>query len=168
MSGVEAPNFAVLLGPFIGEVPEDGRPRFLALLERGAAERYRGWARELPEHAETLLACAAREDEIADRVERLFPIAAELEKEIARPLPRARDAYYDVFAGVALLDQLALQASAERQGAAAWRGMAGQHDDPATREELERCARLEEASADELEALTARSQAASTAGSQSA
>lgn len=156
MSEIEAPNFAILLGPFIGEVPEDGRPRFLALLERGAAERYRGWARELPEHAETLRACADREDEIADRVEALFPVAAELEKEIARPLPRARDTYMDVFAGVPVLDQLAVQACAERQGAAAWRGMAASQDDAAVREELEGCALLEEASADALEALTGR------------
>ena len=153
MSNVKAPNFAVLLGPFIAEVPEDGRPRFLALLERGAAERYRGWARELPEHAEMLLACAAREDEIADRVEKLYPIAAALEKEIAQPLPRARDAYFGVFADLSIRDQLAIQASAERQGAAAWRGLASQHPDPASREELERCALLEETSANQLDAL---------------
>jgi hypothetical protein len=153
MSNVQAPNFAVLLGPFIGEVPEEGRPRFLALLERGAAERYRAWARELPEHAGTLLACAEREDEIADRVEAVFPVAAELEKEVARPLPRARDVYYDVFAGMPVRDQLAVQADAERQGAAAWRGLATQQEDAAVREELERCARLEEASAEALEAL---------------
>ena len=153
MTDVQAPNFAILLGPFIAEVPEQGRPRFLALLERGAAERYRDWARELPEHAETLLACAEREDEIADRVEAIFPIATELQEEIARPLPRARDVYYDVFAGLPLQDQLAVQADAERQGAAAWRGLAGGHEDAAVREELERCARLEEASAEALEAL---------------
>lgn len=153
MSGSDAPNFAVLLGPFISEVPEEGRPRFLALLERGAAERYRAWARELPEHGETLLACAAREDEIADRVEKLYPIAPALEKEIAQPLPRARDAYLDVFAGLPVRQQLAIQASAERQGAAAWRGLASQHEAEAVRQELERCARLEEASADQLDSL---------------
>ncbi len=160
MSGREAPNFALLLGPFIREVPEAGRARFLALLERGAAARYRSWARELPEHAEMLLGCAERENEIADRVEKLFPISAELEKAIAQPLPRARDAYYDVFAGVPVLDQLAMQARAERQGAAAWRGLASQHPDPTTRQELERCARLEEASADPLEALRPQPNAA--------
>ena len=36
---------------------------------------------------------------------------------------------------------------------AAWRGLAGGHEDAAVREELERCARLEEASAEALEAL---------------
>ena len=153
MSDIEAPNFATLLAPFIVEVPEEGRPRFLALLERGAAARYRAWARELPEHAAILRACADREDEIADRVESLFPIAPELEKQIAEPLPRARDTYYDVFAGVPLLDQLAIQANAERQGAAAWRGMAASHEDAAVREELERCAQLEEESATALETL---------------
>ena len=153
MSDVEAPNIGLLLGPFIAEVPEEGRPRFLGLLERGAAERYRAWARELPEHAAVLLGCAEREDEIADRVEKLFPISAELEKEIARPLPRARDAYYGVFDGVPVLGQLEIQASAERQGATAWRGLARQHPDAAAREELEHCAFLEEASAERLDSL---------------
>ena len=58
MSPVEAPNFAVLLGPWIADIPNEAVPRFLALLERGAAERYRGWADQLPELAEGLLECA--------------------------------------------------------------------------------------------------------------
>ena len=61
MTDVQAPNFAILLGPFIGEVPEEGRPRFLALLERGAAERYRAWA-------EALLAGVGRDRRVADGV----------------------------------------------------------------------------------------------------
>lgn len=155
MSDLEIPNFAVLLGAFMGEVPQEGLPYFLSLLERGAAERYRGWARELPEKAEALLACADREDEIADRVQKLFPIAAEIEKQVNQPLPAARNAYYDAFTGHPVLDQLRIQADAERQGAAAWRGIASQHTDTAVREELERCAQLEEASADQLDGLLA-------------
>jgi hypothetical protein len=147
MSEIEAPNFAVLLGPYIAEVPAEGRPRFLALLERSAAERYRGWARDLPEHAEGLLACADREDEIADRIEKLFPIGPELLKRVEAPLPSAKQTYYDVFAEHSPLDQLRIQADAERQGAAAWCGIADAQSDPAVKEEIERCARLEEQSA---------------------
>ena len=153
MNRIEVPNFAVLLGPFMREVPQEGIPHFLSLLERGAAERYRSWARELPEHAEGLLACAAREEEIADRVQKLFPVAAAREEQGTALLPAARDAYYQVMAGHPVLDQLRIQADAERQGAAAWRSFASQHDDAAICEELERCAGLEEASAEQIEAL---------------
>jgi len=153
MSAVEAPNFAVLLGPYIAHVSGDGVPRFLALLERGAAERYRDWARELPRLAAGLFACAEREDRIADTVEKAFAISPELERHITEPLPRARDAYYEAFAGHATLDQLRIQADAERQGAAAWRGIASQHEDEAVCEALERCARLEEENADWLDSV---------------
>ena len=151
MSG--APNFGALLAPFIGRVPADARPRFLALLERGAAERYRGWAQELPGEATVLLECAAREDEIADRVEALYPISPELAKEIEEPLPEAREAYLAVFEKLPILDQLRIQADAERQGAAAWRGIAADQSDPGVSAELERCSTLEETSARALEAI---------------
>ena len=36
MSDINYPNFAELLAPFIGQVPEQAFPNFLALLERGA------------------------------------------------------------------------------------------------------------------------------------
>ncbi len=63
------------------------------------------------------------------------------------------ESYYDVFSNLATLEQLAIQANAERQGAAAWRGMIEQEPDEATRAVLEHCARTEEASADYLDAL---------------
>jgi len=147
------PNFGALLAPYIVQVPDESRPRFLALLERGAAERYRGWAAELPEHAEGLMACAAREDEIADRIERVFAIDDSLLPALHAPLPGARDTYYAVFSGLAPAEQLRIQANAERQGAAAWRGIASGITDPAVLAELECCSALEETSADYLDAL---------------
>lgn len=150
-----APNFGELLAPFIGRIPADAMPRFLALLERGAAERYRGWARELPSEAPVLLECAAREDEIADRVEALYPISPQLAKEIEAPLPEARETYLGVFEKLPILEQLRIQADAERQGAAAWRGIAAGQSDPSVSAELERCSTLEETSAQALEAICA-------------
>lgn len=147
MSQLEIPNFGELLAPFIGQVPAAQLPNFLALLERGAAERYRVWAHEIPEHTEGLLMCARREDEIADTVDGLFPIDESSRQKISEPLPAARDAYYAVFANLDLHDQLAVQANAERQGAAAWRGMLAEEPDPEVRARLEHCALLEEASA---------------------
>ena len=67
------PDVGGLLAGFMAQVPEAARPRFLALLERGAAVRYRYWAEQLPAHAEGLRACAAREEEIAARAERVVP-----------------------------------------------------------------------------------------------
>jgi hypothetical protein len=153
MSQLEIPNFGELLAPYIGQVPEEQVPNFLALLERGAAERYRGWAREIPDHAEGLLMCAQREDEIADTVDGLFPIDDATREEISEPLPAARDTYYAVFVNLDLHDQLAVQANAERQGAAAWRGMLEGEPDPEVRSRLEHCALLEEASAAYLDDL---------------
>jgi len=151
MSQLEIPNFGELLAPFISQVPEAQVPNFLAMLERGAAERYRAWAHDIPEHSEGLLMCAQREDEIAETVDGLFPIDDDTRNEVAQPLPGARDTYYAVFANLDLHDQLAIQADAERQGAAAWRGMLDDTDDPEVRARLEHCALLEEASAAYLE-----------------
>ncbi len=67
MSEPDIPAFGALLAPYISQVPPEATPRFLALLERGAAARYREWAAMLPEHGDVLLSCAASEDEIADR-----------------------------------------------------------------------------------------------------
>ena len=153
MANPDIPNFGELLAPYIGQVPAAAVPNFLALLERGAAERYRQWAGQMPEHAEGLLACAAREDEIADTADGLFPIADELRREISQPLPQARDVYYAVFAGLELNDQLAIQADAELQGAAAWRGMISADTAADLRAGLEHCAQLEETSSAFLRSL---------------
>jgi hypothetical protein len=156
MSELEIPNFGELLAPYIGQIPDHLVPNFLALLERGAAERYRSWARELPEHSEGLLLCSQREDEIADTVDELFPIDAVTREQISEPLPAARDTYYAVFANLELHDQLAVQANAERQGAAAWRGMVEHESDKAVCSRLEHCALLEESSAAYLDEIISR------------
>lgn len=152
---MEIPDFGALLRPYISQVPDAARPRFLALLERGAADRYRHWAGLLPDHADTLAVCAAAEDEIADRVEAMFALDPALSTVLTAPLPAATATYYDVFAGMEVWDQLRVQAGAERQGARAWRSIAAVHPDPSVCDGLEACSRLEEASADRLDALIA-------------
>ena len=77
---------------------------------------------ELPQQAEALGACAAREEEIAGIAEQLFPPDDEARKRIHELLPEARGAYASVFEGRSLRDQWRIQAVAERTGAAAWRG----------------------------------------------
>ena len=128
-------------------------PRFLALLERGAANRYREWAAMLPAHAEVLLSCAASEDEIADRIEAAFTLDPSLRDAVNAPLPEALSTYREAFAGLDVWDQLRVQANAERQGAQAWRNIATQVDEHSVLVALESCSALEEASADRLDEL---------------
>jgi len=149
------PDVGALLAGFMAQVPAENRPRFLALLERGAAERYREWAEQLPAHAEGLRACAAREVEIAERAERVVPIDAGAREKLDALIPGAREAYFGLFAGVPIREQLRIQAGAERLGAGAWRGMAAAMPDAATREVLESCAALEEVSARFLDSVVA-------------
>ena len=156
LPNVTVPNFGELLAPYIGSVPPEAVPAFLARLERTAAERYRMWAEAVPEHAEGLLACAAREDDIADRAEQLYP-ATEAEQVTAMEaaIGPAKDTYYRVFGELSPIEQMTIQANAERQGAAAWRAMIEDESDPAACSTLEEMARIEEASADYLDTLLA-------------
>jgi hypothetical protein len=156
MTDLAIPRFGEILGPFIARVAPETMPRFLALLERGAADRYRQWAERLPAHRDGLLRCAAREDEIADRIEGAFVLDESLRPQLEAPLDEAIAVYYDVFAPLSIRDQLRVQANAERQGAQAWRSIASRHPDPAVIDELNECSRLEEESADWLDDLLIR------------
>ena len=151
---VTVPNFGELLAPYIGSVPPEAVPAFLARLERTAADRYRMWAEAVPEHAEGLLACAAREDDIADRAEQLYPAnGADHISAIEAAIGPAKDTYYKVFAELSPIEQMTIQAKAERQGAAAWRAMIEDENDNDACAALEAMATIEEASADYLDAL---------------
>lgn len=140
------PNFGALLAPVLTRVDGRHRPRFLALLERTAADRYRMWADALPQHCAELMGCAASEDDIADCIEGAFPIAdADLDS-LRHLVPEARSIYYAVFDSLPVLEQLRLQAAAELQGAHAWRSIAAGVSDPTVSAELARCSELEEIS----------------------
>lgn len=139
----EVPQFGALLRSHIASVPDVGRPAFLAGLERSAADRYRRWADDLPQHREALLGCAKREDEIADLISASYPVDDDVRARIDASLPDAIALYYDVFEPYSPLDQLFLQSEAELQGALAWVGMAAGTDDPQMIEILARCTALE-------------------------
>jgi len=156
LENLEVPNFGALLGSYIGQVPEASIPRFLARLERGAADRYRAWAAALPEHAELLLSCAASEDQIAIRAEALYPVIPEDLAAIEEALPGARETYFALFDELTLTQQLALQAAAERQGSQAWQGLKRDGLPDAHLAELDSLTALELRSAEQLEALVAR------------
>ncbi len=142
----QIPNFGALLTPVLSRVPDAVRPRFLALLERTAADRYRGWAAELPDYAGVLSGCAQREDEIADRIEALFEIDEASLAELRALLPEARALYYAAFDGFSVDEQLRMQADAELQGANAWRSIARRLSDASVIAALDRCSAIEEES----------------------
>lgn len=123
MSEIDIPNFGELLAEHLGAVPPEAYPYLLSQLERTAAERYRGWADAVPEHRDGLLTCAAREDEIADRVEAMFPPSAEHRALVGGIIPNAKATYYSAFEPYTPIEQMTIQANAERQGANAWQNL---------------------------------------------
>ena len=151
MTDFEIPNFGELLAEHRGAVPTEAYPYLVSQLERTAADRYRGWAEDVPEHAEALLACAAREDEIAVRVEAMFPPSDEHRRLVATIIPAAKATYYSVFEPFTHVQQMTIQANAERQGAGAWQNLKALH--PVRAGELDRLSEIEIGSADHLDAL---------------
>jgi hypothetical protein len=152
MSDLEIPNFPMLLMEPLISVPEESRVGFIARLERSAADRYREWAAESSELAAWLVECADREDEIANRAEKLAPVRPEHEEIVVEALAKARVLYASAFEGHPLRDRITLQAHAERQGSLAWLGFASQTEDAAVKQEFLTLAGLEVASADQVDA----------------
>jgi len=145
------PMFGELLAPYLSQIPAEATPGALAILERGAAERYRGWAEAVPQHGTGLMACAAREDKIADRIDILIPIPGQYRDLVDRFIPQAKQAYFDVFEGLSAIDQMTIQAAAERQGARAWPAFIPAYPDKAL--DLQALSAIELVSADYLDSI---------------
>jgi hypothetical protein len=153
-TGTELPDLGRIIGPFLQRVAQEQRPLLIAVAERMAADRYRAWAREVtdPPRSARLLACADREEEIARRVEALYPEAASVQRDILASNPDLEDLNRSLFAGRPLDQQFAIQARGERLGAATWRAFAHDEKNPAAHDTFLGCAGLEEESAAVLEA----------------
>lgn len=157
MSG-DLPDIGQALAPVLARVPREQQPFLIALAERMAAERYRGWAAEASAATDRaqLLACAEREERIAARVEALDAQAPAIQRDLLAKHAELPELNRSLFEGRPLAEQLTIQARGERLGAATWRSFARHESDASRREALEACAELEEASARVLEALLAR------------
>ena len=151
----EIPDIAAVLVSVLQRVPWEQRPLLVAIAERLAAERYRGWAMDSSNEAqkEKFLECARREEEIAGLVEALDPNAARVQQEILAKNPDLEDLSHSLFASRPLNQQVAMQAQGERLGAATWRSFAGTDSTLRDRETFLLCAKLEEESAQVLESI---------------
>jgi hypothetical protein len=151
----DLPDVAAVLAPILQRVPRVDWPLLIALAERLAAVRYRAWASEVedPVRASGLSACAAREEEIARRIESLYPEASSMQRDLVAKHPELDEVNRSIFAGRPLDDQFAIQARGERVGAATWRSFAGRADTAAARDQFLLCADLEEESAAYLESV---------------
>jgi hypothetical protein len=149
------PDLAQALGPLLQRVPAAHQPLLIAYAERLAAERYRSWAESVASAATkaSLLACAEREEEIAQRVESLYPDATALQTQLLSTVPELAAAGRSLFAAYSIEDQFALQANGERLGAATWRSFAKRAADAQARDTFLACAVLEEQSAEFLESI---------------
>jgi hypothetical protein len=146
------------LAPVLDATDPSDHPLLIAMLERWAAERYREWADAVGDISQVtqLIACAEREEEIAARVEALFSDSAAVQAKLAAAHPLLKGALSGGFTWRPIDEQFALQAAAERLGAATWRSFARRataDDDAEAAAVFETCALLEEASAAVLEQL---------------
>jgi len=151
------PSIGELLLPLLKRISVEHQPVFIAIAERAAAERYRGWASKvsLANLKSSLLACADRENEIAALIESMYPDAQAIQREILSQTPELTDASF--FSQYSMKDQFVIQAQGERLGAETWRSFAKQANDSQVREIFLRCALLEEESAQFLESIAEQS-----------
>jgi hypothetical protein len=154
----DLPNVAQILSTVLQRVTREQQPLLIAHAERLAAERYRDWASHPTQATRKaqLLACADREEEIARRVEALYPAAASIQRVIVDENPALGEINRMLFAGRPLTQQFAIQAQGERLGAATWRAFAAHADDGPRRSVFLGCAELEEQSAVVLENVLTR------------
>jgi hypothetical protein len=152
----ELPDVGAVLAGLLARVPRAEQPLLIAIAERMAADRYRGWAAEVPESERRaqLLACAAREEEIARHVESLFPDAGAIQSSLRAKHPDLVELNRSLFADRPLLQQFAIQARGERLGSATWRAFARESRGAAQQTFLT-CAGLEVRNAEVLEAILA-------------
>jgi hypothetical protein len=155
MSSTELPNIGQIVGQVLQRVAAEHQPLLIAIAERLAAQRYRSWAKDstMNAHSARLLACADREEEIASRVEGLYPDAAAVQHTILAANPDFQDINRTIFTGRPLAQQFTIQAQGERLGAATWRAFARREEHAARRSVLSSCAELEEESALVLESI---------------
>ena len=150
----ELPSIAAILTPVVARLPLRQQRLLIAHAERQAAEMYRSWAAQVDAlERDGFLRCAAREEDIAARIEALEPEADTLRRQVEAALPSDLDAQVRaVYAGRPLEEQWEIQRRAERAGKKTWENFAAAESDPVAQTVLRTCAALEDESASFLAA----------------
>lgn len=125
----EPASIADAFQPLLSEISESDIPVLLAIVERIAARHYQVWAEAAadPVERDGLLACEARENEIAEFIESLYPDAETVIAGINEKFPDLQERYEAVMAGHSRLEQLRIQSEAEAGGADLMRQFAEAH-----------------------------------------
>ncbi len=112
-------SIAEAFEPLLPDLSPEEIPMIIALLERLAADKYRGWAEDTDDSIERtgLLACAAREDEIAEFIESLEADASVKTAELNTRFPDLLARYDSIMTGRTRSEQLRIQAEGELGGA---------------------------------------------------
>lgn len=150
------PDLGAQVRPLVQALPGGIQPRLMARLERAAADRYQTWAALCPEpaQAEGLRACGLREQEVAKRVEALFPSQPDEDRHLRDALPRIAEAYRAA-PGEPSCQRPVRNSGGGRTTRCRVLALASSFTDVPVREALGMCADLEERSAEFLETLLA-------------
>ncbi|MEM8659283.1 MAG: hypothetical protein AAGF35_00235 [Pseudomonadota bacterium] len=118
-----------VLVPVLESAPAEDLPLLLAWLERLAADKYRGWAKQTQDEIEIkgLLECAYREDAIAEFIELVEPESESRTQALKAQFPDMEAMYDSVLAGQDRREQLRRQAEGELGGATFLRQFAQAH-----------------------------------------
>jgi hypothetical protein len=111
-------SIAEAFEPLLPLVSPEEVPMVVAILERIAASNYRNWAEQAENSIERdgLLACAQREDEIAEFIESLQADPQGLVASLRERIPDFEQRYDAVMAGLSRTEQLRIQAEGEMGG----------------------------------------------------
>ena len=117
------------LTPILDSLPDADAPIFLAILERMAADKYRGWAEQCEDPIEKmgLLGCADREVAIAEFIEALDSDSGHRAEDLRQRFPQVQSLYDGVMAGQDRQEQFRRQAAGELGGADFLRQFRGAH-----------------------------------------
>lgn len=142
------PSIAGVLSPVVARFPRQQQKLLIAWTERQAAKRYQSWAEQVGGSERAgFLGCAAREEDIAARIEALDPDAAAIQQQLLAELPALEAQVLAVYTGRSLEEQWEIQRRGERAGKKTWEAFAAAEDDPRTHAVLLACAALEDENA---------------------
>jgi len=141
------PDLIAILGtPIFDQCAPDEQRILLAVLERLAAEHYVRWADGLsdPSQKQGFLACAAREESIADVVEGLEPRARQIAQDLWARFPHMRTLYAETMQKLDRTEQWTVQSAGEHGGAELLRSFAEAEQNPDRRAKLLACSAKDE------------------------